>query len=222
VARILVVDDEPRIVGFVRRVLAAEGWAVDTAGDGVTGLRMARTGSYDLTVLDLLLPGLDGTSVLAQLMEERPDQRVLVLSAMAEVEDRVRCLRLGAVDYLVKPFAIAELVARVHTRLRPPVTPAPDDGVIRSAALTLDCRHRTVDKDGTTVHLSEKEFLLLRHLLERTPRASTREELLSDVWGLSFDPGSNVVEVCIGRVRQKLGADAVETVRGVGYRVPGA
>ena len=122
------------------RVLAAEGWGVDSATDGNTGLAMARTGVYDLVVLDLLLPGLDGTSLLAHLMEECPAQSVLVLSAVAEVDDRVRCLRLGAADYLVKPFAIAELVARVHARLRTPVTNGHNGHIRRDKGVLVDVR----------------------------------------------------------------------------------
>ena len=212
------------MVTFLARVLTAEGWSVDTTTDGATGLKMARTGIFDLVLLDLLLAGFDGVSLLAELMAERPEQPVLVLSAVSEVEDRVRCLRLGAADYLVKPFAIAELVARVDARLR---TTAPSRNGhnghgLRFGSIGLDGRRRTADVKGRSVHLSEKEFLLLQHLLHKSPDVCGREELLADVWGLSFDPGSNVVEVCVGRLRQKLGGSVIETVRRVGYRVAGA
>jgi two-component system, OmpR family, response regulator len=220
VGRILVVDDEPRIVSFVSRVLAAEGYGVDTVGDGPTALRTAMTGIYDLVVLDLLLPGLDGTAVLAELTEARPHQPVLVLSAVSGVEDRVRCLRLGASDYVVKPFAISELVARVHALLR--ARGRPDADEVRSiGGIALDRRTRRADAGHGPVHLSEKEFLLLLHLMDRSPEVCLREELLADVWGLPFRPGSNVVDVCVGRLRQKLGNDAVETVRSLGYRCVG-
>jgi DNA-binding response OmpR family regulator len=219
VARILVIDDEPRIVTFVARVLTSEGWAVDTAIDGHTGLRMAQTGVYDLVILDLLLPGLDGTSLLAELMDERPEQPVLVLSAVAEVEDRVRCLRLGAADYMVKPFAIPELVARANARMRFCNQCTGPNHTYRVGSMSLHGQSRTVDLGNGSIHLSEKEYLLLQHLMHRSPNVVGREELLADVWGLSFDPGSNVVEVCVGRLRQKIGNQLIETVRHVGYRV---
>jgi two-component system, OmpR family, response regulator len=215
--QVLVVDDEPRIVDFVSRALAAEGFGVDRASDGVRALEMARTGRYQLVVLDLLLPGKDGVSVLEELMQARPEQRVLVLSALADVENKVRCLELGASDYLHKPFALSELVARVRARLRQPAS-GPGDRFIELGGVTLDLVRRTADVDGGPISLSEREFLLLRHLMSQRGRVSTRDQLLSEVWGYSFDPGSNVVDVCVGRLRAKLGAWTIETVRNVGYR----
>ena len=179
------------------------------------------TGTYDLIVLDLLLPGLDGTAVLAQLTEARPDQAVLVLSAVSGVDARVRCLRLGAADYLVKPFAIDELVARVHAILRARGRSVAAD-VRRLGGIALDRRTRHAEAGYGPVHLSEKEYLLLAHLMDRSPDVCLREELLADVWGLPFRPGSNVVDVCVRRLRQKLGGGAIETVRNVGYRYVGA
>jgi two-component system, OmpR family, response regulator len=214
---VLVVDDEPRIVSFVSRALSAEGFQVDGVHDGVRALEMASSGSYELIVLDLLLPHLDGMSVLQGLMESRPDQRVLVLSALSDVETKVRCLELGASDYLSKPFSLAELIARVRARLRQP-SAGPHPRFLSGGPFTLDLSRRTVEMNGRRVTLSEREFLLLEHLMRQEGEVCSRQRLLADVWGFSFDPGSNVVDVCVGRLRAKLGGDVIETVRNVGYR----
>jgi two-component system, OmpR family, response regulator len=216
-ARVLVVDDEPRIVSFVSRALSAEGFQVDGAHDGIRALELAKTGRYELVVLDLLLPHLNGISVLRDLLESRPDQRVLVLSALSDVETKVRCLEFGASDYLSKPFSLAELIARVRARLRQPST-GPRHRVLRGGALTLDLTRRVVEAEGSHIALSEREFLLLEYLMRQDGEVCSREHLLSEVWGYSFDPGSNLVDVCVGRLRSKLGGDVIETVRNVGYR----
>jgi len=217
-ARVLVVDDEPRIVSFVARALVAQGFSVDGAYDGARALELVRTGAYQLVVLDLLLPGLDGVSVLRGIMESRPQQRVLVLSALSDVETKVSCLELGASDYLPKPFALAELVARVRARVREP-SPGPAPRVLRAGPVTLDLVRRVADAGAGPVSLPEREFLLLQHLMLKRGEVCSRQQLLSEVWGYSFDPGSNVVDVCVGRLRAKLGVDVIETVRGVGYRI---
>lgn len=216
-ARVLVVDDEPRIADFVSRALTAEGFRVDAAPDGVRGLELARSGRYELVVLDLLLPGRDGVSVLRELMEARPEQRVLVLSALSDVRSKVECLELGASDYLPKPFALAELVARIRARLRQPAS-GPDERFLRRGGVTLDLVRRVADAGAGPVVLSEREFLMLRNLMLRSGDVCSRQRLLEEVWGFGFDPGSNVVDVCVGRVRAKLGPEVIETVRGVGYR----
>jgi two-component system OmpR family response regulator len=216
--RVLVVDDEPRIVTFITRALAAEGLAVDSAHDGRRGLELARTRPYELVVLDLLLPGLDGVSLLQGIMESRPEQRVLVLSALSDVESKVRCLELGASDYLPKPFALAEFLARVRARLRQPAAPTAPR-VLVAGRLSLDLVRRVAENGKGPISLSEREFLLLQHLIRKEGDVCTREELLADIWGLSFDPGSNVVDVYVGRLRSKLGAELIETVRNVGYRL---
>ena len=216
-ARVLIIDDEPRIVDFVSRALAAEGFRVDSAPDGIRGFELARSGRYELVVLDLLLPGRDGVTVLRQLMDARPDQRVLVLSALADVRNKVECLELGASDYLPKPFAMAELVARIRARLRQ-ATSGPDERYLRRGDITLDLVRRVADAGTGWVMLPEREFLMLRNLMLRAGDVCTRQRLLEEVWGFGFDPGSNVVDVCVGRVRAKLGPDVIETVRGVGYR----
>ncbi len=217
VARVLVIDDEPRIVDFVSRALTAEGFRVDGAHDGIRALELARTGRYELVVLDLLLPHLDGMSVLQGLMETRPDQRVLVLSALSDVETKVKCLEFGASDYLSKPFSLAELIARVRARLRQPGA-GPRHRFIHDGRLTLDLTRRVAEVDERRVPLSEREFLVLEHLMREKGEVCSRPRLLADVWGYSFDPGSNVVDVCVGRLRAKLGGDVIETVRNVGYR----
>ncbi len=214
---VLVVDDEPRIVSFVSRALAAEGFRVDGAHDGVRGFDLARTGRYELIVLDLLLPGIDGVTVLQRLMDERPEQRVLVLSALSDVEEKVRCLELGASDYLSKPFALKELVARIRARLRQ-VASGPEVRHVRLGRVTLDQVRRVADAGSGPVGLTDREFALLSYLMERRGDVCSRMQLLADVWGFGFDPGSNLVDACVRRLRAKLGAEVIETVRNVGYR----
>ncbi|HYT79632.1 MAG TPA: response regulator transcription factor [Actinomycetota bacterium] len=215
--RVLVVDDEPRIVSFISRALSAEGLGVDSAHDGIRGLELARSRRYELVVLDLLLPGLDGISVLQAIIDSRPEQRVLILSALSDVDSKVRCLELGAADYLPKPFALAELLARVRARLRQPEAPAAPR-LLTAGRVSLDLLRRVADADSGPVNLSEREFLVLQYLMRKAGEVCTREELLADVWGYSFDPGSNVVDVYVGRLRSKLGSELIETVRNVGYR----
>jgi two-component system OmpR family response regulator len=217
-SRVLVIDDEPRIVSFVQRALSADGIAAEGATDGARGLAMVLTGSYQLVLLDLLMPSMDGASVLAQTMEHRPRQPVVILSALTDVETKVRCFGLGAADYVAKPFALAELLARVRARLR-------GNGSYESAktmsvgGISLDLRRRAADVGAGPVPVSGREFLLLQHLMSRAGEVCSREEILADVWGCSFDPGTNVVDVYIGRLRSKIGAMTIETVRNVGYCV---
>ena len=179
-ARVLVVDDEPRILSFVSRALTAEGFAVDSTSEGTRALNLARSRRYALVILDLLLPGIDGVSVLREIMEARPEQRVLVLSALSDVESKVRCLELGASDYLAKPFALAELLARVRARIRQPDAP-PVDRFVQVNGYTLDLLRRVVEIEGRTVGLSEREFLLLQHLMRKRGEVCTREELLAEM-----------------------------------------
>jgi two-component system copper resistance phosphate regulon response regulator CusR len=218
---ILVVDDEPRIASFVQRALTAEGFRVDTADDGVKALKMAKSGRYELVVLDLLLPGVDGVTVLRGIIDHYPEQRVLVLSALGDVESKVRCLEIGASDYLCKPFALSELLARVRARLRQAPAPAPDR-FLRVGPVALDLLRRVADTGRGPVILSEREFSLLQYLMRQDGEVCSREQLLAEVWNVSFDTGSNVVDVTVGRLRSKLGDDAIETVRNVGYRINAA
>jgi DNA-binding response OmpR family regulator len=170
-----------------------------------------------VVILDLLLPGRDGVSVLRELMDERPEQRVLVLSALSDVGSRVECMDLGASDYLPKPFALAELVARIRARVREPAS-GPDERFLRRGDITLDLVRRSARARDGSVVLSEREFHVLRNLMLRAGDVCSRQRLLEEVWGYGFDPGSNVVDVCVGRIRAKLGSEVIETVRGVGYR----
>jgi DNA-binding response OmpR family regulator len=216
-ARILIVDDESRIGSFVTRALTAAGYGADVAHDGEQGLRQALTGVYQLVMLDLRLPRMDGNTVLERLIAERPSQAILVLSAVADVEQKVRCLSAGAQDYLTKPFALTELLARVEARLRVHSNDAvPRQRVV--GQVVLESRRRLVDAGNGPVHLSNREFAVLDHLMSRADDVCSREELLADVWGYWFDPGSNVVDVMVKRLRTKIGSEVIETVRNVGYR----
>src|SRR3954452_15803571 len=213
VSRVLVIDDEPKIISFVSRALTARGFDVDSAGNGAQGLDLMRIGGYAVVVLDLRLPDIDGVDVLRRTLEERPEQQVIVLSALPDVETKVTCLDLGAADYLTKPFSLMELLARVRRRLRQ--RGSDGERFLRAGRLVVDLRHRTADTGEAQVTLSAREFLLLQHLVRRSEEVCTREELLDDVWGYSFDPGTNVVDVCVRRLRAKLGASVIETVRNV-------
>lgn len=222
-SRILVVDDEPDLVRFVRRALEAEGHLVLTATDGADGLRLALTEDPDLMVLDLLMPGVDGHAVLSGALGQRPGLRVLVLSAAADVEARVDCLERGAVDFLAKPFAIRELLARVRSRLRVVTDDPRRDHLVHVGGIALDVRSRSLRMDGgRQVVLSQREFLLLLHLMRNADAVCSRAELLSAVWGYNFDPATNVVDVYVGRLRAKLSKDVIQTVRNVGYQLQSA
>lgn len=217
--RILVIDDEPGILGFISRGLRGEGYAVEPAADGVAGLEASLQGSYDLVILDLLLPGMGGMDVLRRLMARKPDQRVIVLSALSDTPSKVTSLELGAEDYLAKPFSFEELLARVRARLRegrpPPMS-------LAAGGFTMDLIRREVTGHFGRVQLAEREFLLLRELMSAAGTTLTKEHLLAAVWGYHFDPGSNVVDVYVRRLRAKLGVDSIKTVRGEGYRVDAA
>jgi DNA-binding response OmpR family regulator len=220
VGRILLVDDEPRILDFVRRGLQAEGFSVDVASLGEEGLRMAVSRPYDLVILDLVMPGLDGTGILRKLLARKPSQAVLILSALSDTTTKVTLLELGAEDYLAKPFSLEELMARVRARLRGVARQSPT--TIRTGGLVLDLVRRKVDMGSGPVPLADREFLLLQELLRNAGRTVSKERLLSSVWGYQFDPRSNVVDVYVRRLRAKLGPDIITTVRGEGYRIDGA
>ena len=216
--RILVIEDEPRILSFLKVGLEAEGFAVDGAEDGVDGLARALEGPYELVVLDLLLPRLDGLRLLDELHRSRPELPVLILSARSDLPTKLRSFQLGANDYLSKPFSFDELVARVRVHLRHGA--ADDASILRVAGLELDLTRRRACVDGRLVDLSDREFRLLYHLVAHPGEVVSRERLLSEVWGYGFDPGSNVVDVCIRRLRKKLAPAApIETVRYAGYRL---
>jgi two-component system copper resistance phosphate regulon response regulator CusR len=220
--RILVIEDEPRILAFLSRGLQAEGFVVDGAGDGHSGLAHAVAGRYDLVVLDLLLPKLGGLDVLRHLQQQRPDLPVVVVSARSDLPTKLRGFELGACDYIAKPFAFDELLARVRAQLRSGHR-ADSGSVLRVGTLTLDVARREARLGQVVAELSDREFRLLHHLVRHEGEVVSRERLLSEVWGYHFDPRSNVVDVCVRRLRKKLGSDApIETVRHGGYRLTAA
>jgi two-component system copper resistance phosphate regulon response regulator CusR len=220
--RILVIDDEPRILGFLARGLRAEGYAVDVADNGTDALRIARRNPYDLVLLDLLLPGVDGLSVLHELNRSLPMLPVVIVSARSDVPTKLRGFGLGASDYVSKPFSFDELLARIRVALRR-ANSGEDGHVLRVGELALDVARREARIGAHAAQLSDREFHLLHHLVEHAGQVISRERLLSEVWGYHFDPGSNVVDVCIRRLRKKLGSEApIETVRHAGYRVTAA
>jgi DNA-binding response OmpR family regulator len=219
--RILLIEDEERIQSFLRRKLEAEGYVVDAASDGPRGLARALSAPYDLVVLDLLLPRLDGFSLLRELTEERPGLPVLILSGRGDLPTKLRGFELGARDFLEKPFSLQELLARVRVHVR---AGASETGrIVRAGKLALDMDRREVALDNVVAVLSDREFRLLHALVEHAGEVVSRETLLASVWGYHFDPGSNVVDVCIRRLRKKLGPHApIETVHHAGYRVAAA
>jgi DNA-binding response OmpR family regulator len=235
--RILIVDDEPKIRSFIGRALAAAGYATELADSGTEGLRRAMQSRYDLVILDLVMPDLDGRQVLGKLLTGHPDQAVIVLSCVADVAAKVDCLERGAQDYLTKPFSLAELLARVRVQLRgeahmhadarpQPADPArrtefahPRAEMIKAGHVTLDVGRLVADVGHGPVPLTRLEFLLLRELAEHVGESVPKGTLLATVWGYDFDPGSNVVDVCVRRLRSKLGFDLIKTVRGEGYQL---
>ena len=221
-------DDEPHIRSFIGRALTAAGYLTDCAADGTQGLKQALEGHYDLVILDLVMADMDGCDVLGQLLRLRPDQTVMVLSCVADVATKVDCLERGARDYLTKPFSLAELLARVRVRLREDAhlrgEAAETTGggeVIRAGGLTLDVARLVADIGTGPIPLTRLEFLLLRELAEHFGQSVPKGRLLASVWGYDFDPGSNVVDVCVRRLRSKLGFDLIKTVRGEGYQLAG-
>jgi DNA-binding response OmpR family regulator len=219
--RVLVVEDQPKMQALLCRGLRGAGYAVDAAGDGLVALHEAREGAYDALVLDVMLPGLDGFEVLRRLRDDGVWTPVLMLTARDAVADRVRGLDLGADDYLVKPFAFTELVSRVRALIRRGAVPCPV--VMRCGPLELEPATRAVAVGGAPVELSAREFALLELLLQRQGRVVTRTEILDHVWDASYDGASNVVDVYIKYLRDKIdrrfGADWIHTVRGFGYRL---
>jgi DNA-binding response OmpR family regulator len=215
--RILLVEDEPRIRDFITRALRTAGYEVSAARCGNEGLHMAQASDYDLVILDLIMPDIDGRIVLAEVLKERREQAVLVLSCLADVTTKVDCLELGAQDYLTKPFSLAELLARVRVRLRGEAHLANE--VLKAGDLVLDVGRLEANIGHGAVALTRLEFLLLRELMEHAGQSVGKGKLLATVWGYDFDPGSNVVDVCVRRLRSKLGFDLIKTVRGEGYRL---
>ena len=204
---ILIVEDEPRIVAFLTKGLKAAGFAPHTTSTGLEAVELALQTNFDLIILDVGLPDIDGFEVLQRL-----------LTARSSVADRVAGLEGGADDYMPKPFSFEELLARIRVRLRPEAAGA-DQMRLTHRDMVLDLRTRALTLEGRTVELSAREFALAETFMRHPGQVLSREQLLSAVWGLDFDPGSNVVEVYVSYLRNKLGRDRVETVRGMGYRL---
>lgn len=219
--KILVVEDEAAIADFLEKGLEAEGYSVSIATEGQTGLAEARSGDFDLLILDLMLPGISGMEILREFRKEDGATPVILLTARTEVEDRVEGLDAGATDYMPKPFAFEELAARVRAHLRQP--DQSEATVLSVAGIELDLLKRSVSRDGVEVNLSAREFDLLAYLMRHPGQVMSREQILSGVWGYDYDPGTNVVGVYIQYLRKKLTVDGspdpIETLRSVGYRL---
>jgi DNA-binding response OmpR family regulator len=248
--RVLVIDDEPAIRQLLSRALTGHGFEVDSAQDGAAGLEMVGQTPYDVVLLDVVMPGTPGTEVLPKVLERCPGQNVIMLSALGDPRVKVRCLELGAVDYVTKPFTLAELVARLRVHARRGTTPvvepaqverrrgerrvgdrragggtgvAADDsaGWVRTPTASLDLVGRRLHSRGRVIALSEREALLLACLLRKPGQPVTREDLLRAVWGPMDSSSANVVDVYVGRLRAKLGAATIQTIRRVGYAYVG-
>ena len=219
--RILVIEDERTLAGFIEQSLRREGHAVTVCHDGATGEAAALTGDYALVLLDLTIPEKDGLDVLRGIRGRIPELPVIVLTARTAVEQRVEGLDRGANDYVTKPFAFEELLARVRAQLRSPGQR--ESSALEVADLRADLRTRRVERDGREVKLTAREFELLTYLMRHPDQVLSREQILNAVWGFDFDPGTKVLEVYIGYLRRKLGdteaSDPIETVRNVGYRL---
>ena len=219
--RILIIEDESRLASYLQRGLSENGYVVDVASDGIDGKHLATEGEYDLVLLDLMIPGLDGFSVLEQLRKEKGTP-VLILTARDKVEDRVRGLQAGADDYLVKPFAFSELLARIQAVLRRGATRSSKEPLtLRLADLEVDLGSRKVFRSGHRIELTAKEFTLLTLLLRRQGQVLSRTTIAEQVWDMNFHSDSNVIEVAIRRLRAKFDdpfeGKLLHTVRGVGY-----
>ena len=225
--RVLIVEDDRRIAGFVAKGLEQAGLAVDRAEDGREGLEMALSAPYDAAVIDLMLPGLDGLTLIERLRDAHIRTPVLILSARRSVDDRVAGLRRGGDDYLTKPFAFAELLARVQALMRR-ATAAAEPARLTAGGIALDLLTRQVTRDGQGIDLQPREFALLEYLMRNAGRPVSKTMILQHVWNYAFDPQTNVVEVLVSRLRTKVDGDRadrmIHTLRGVGYvlRVPDA
>ena len=217
--KILIVEDENKTGNYLKQGLAEAGFVVDLARDGLDGMHLAQTGDYDLVVLDVMLPGLDGWGVLREIRAAGKSMPVLFLTARDQVEDRVKGLELGADDYLVKPFAFSELLARVRSLLRRGKAKEPE--VLMAADLELDLLRRRVTRAGRRIELTAKEFALLELLMRRRGEVLPRSLIASQIWDMNFDSDTNVIEVAVRRLRAKVDDDfepkLIVTVRGMGY-----
>lgn len=219
--RILVVEDERGIADFVERALRAQGYAVEVAFDGEEGERSALSSDVDLAILDVVLPHRSGIEILTEIRKVKPALPVIILTARAELSDKVAGLDAGATDYITKPFSVEELLARVRAHLRTPAQA--ETTTLRAADIEMDLLRRSVTREGSDVHLSAKEFDLLAYFMRHPGQVLSREQLLNGVWDYGHDPGTNIVEVYVGYLRRKLAVDnrpaPIQTVRSVGYRL---
>ncbi len=213
----MLVDDEAKIRGFIGRALSAAGYEIDCCAGGEEAVERASLGEYGLVILDLIMPDMDGRSVLTELIRTHPEQPVLVLSCLDDVPTKVSCLDLGAHDYLTKPFSLDELLARVRVQLRGEPHQAGEE--LRAGDLVLDVGRLQADIGEGPIALTRLEFLLLKELMEHAGQSVRKDQLLASIWGYDFDPGSNVVDVCVRRLRSKLGFGLIKTVRGAGYQL---
>jgi DNA-binding response OmpR family regulator len=211
--RILLVEREARTASLLHRSLSERGTVLETTGDPSQAVELVEAGVYDLVLLVLPLEGCNGVDLLRKLIAAREDQQVVVLSPLPDVDLRVRCLDLGATDFVALPCSLPEVLARIRRRLGG----TNGDRVLRAGAVTLDLERRAAEVGAESIPLTGREFHLLRHLMTQKDEVCTRVELLAEVWGYSFDPGTNVVDQCVRRLRAKLGDDLIETVRNVGY-----
>jgi len=218
--RALIVEDDATIADFVAKGLTEAGYAVDVAGDGERGVELATSATYDVAIIDLMLPKLDGLTLIDRIRSRNVRTPVLILSAKRTVDDRVRGLQAGGDDYLTKPFAFAELIARVQALIRR-ATGATEPTRLSVGDLTLDLLTRRTERAGRALDLRPREFALLEYLLRNPGRVLTKTMILSHVWGYNFNPGTNVVDVLVSRLREKIDRDfelkLLHTVRGVGY-----
>jgi two-component system OmpR family response regulator len=218
--RLLIVEDDATIADFVAKGLTEAGFAVDVADDGARGLELAVTGSYDVAIVDVMLPAIDGLTLIDRMRARGTRTPVLILSARRTVDDRVRGLQAGGDDYLTKPFAFAELLARVQALIRRS-TGATEPTRLTVADLALDLLARRADRAGRALELRPREFALLEYLMRNPGRVLSKTMILSHVWGYNFNPGTNVVDVLVSRLRERIDKDfepkLLHTVRGVGY-----
>lgn len=224
--RILIVEDEPRIADFLQRGLTAEGHFCVSSNDGESGLSLALEGDFDLVLLDLMLPRMHGHEVCQQLRMSKVNIPVIILTAMDSVDDVIAGLRMGADDYITKPFSFEELRARIEAVMRRNVTVASQDQTLKYGRLAFDRESLRFTVEGREVNMTAKELAIIELLMSKPGTLFSRERILCNVWGLSMDPLTNVVDVYIGKLRKKIDSDTessiIETVRGLGYRLKNA
>ncbi len=218
-SRVLIVEDESRLSSFLEKGLRANGFTTTVVPDGRRARRLAENEEFDLMLLDLGLPDVDGLELMGELHQRGVKVPTIVLTARDEVDEKVAGLEGGADDYVTKPFRFEELLARVRVRLRAGDTP--EATMLEASGITLDLRTRKAGRDGRTIALTAREFTMLETLMRHPGQVLSREQLLSHVWGYDFAPGSNVVDVYVGYLRRKLGEDSISTVRGMGYVLGG-